>query len=313
MEFRRLGRTGLQVSRVALGSGGANRLGQMRGATSAEIGALVGTALDLGINFFDTAPVYADSERLLGETLAATPRDDYVVATKFHPGYDGPLPTAATLVESVEESLRRLRIETLDVLFLHAVIPERYQAATEELVPAMVGLQERGAVRFLGITEAQIRDPGHATLELALGDGTFDVVMAAYNILNQSSAVRLFDLASAGDIGVIVMTAVRRALANPALLEERLSDAVARQLIDAEALPPHDPLGWLIHDGVDSVAAAAYKFAAAPDQVATVLTGTADRLHLAQNVAAVLGAPLPASDMDRLRSVFAGLAEPLAE
>ena len=75
MEYRRLGRTGLNVSTLSLGSGGPNRFGQSLYAPAKNIIRLVRYALELGINFFDTASTYGQSESLLGEALQGVPRD----------------------------------------------------------------------------------------------------------------------------------------------------------------------------------------------------------------------------------------------
>ena len=83
MEYRRLGRTGLEVSLVGLGTGGPSQLGQTRGTSRDEVRAFVRRALDLGINYFDTAPVYHDSEALLAHALDGVARDETVVATKY--------------------------------------------------------------------------------------------------------------------------------------------------------------------------------------------------------------------------------------
>ena len=85
VEYRQLGRTNLSVSLLGIGSGGANRLGQRHGSDRTDSHRLVRHALDLGINFFDTAPTYGDSESLLGEALAGVPRQSYVLGTKFAP------------------------------------------------------------------------------------------------------------------------------------------------------------------------------------------------------------------------------------
>ena len=79
MEYRRLGRTGLNVSMLSLGSGGPNRFGQSRYTPRNGILRLVRHALELGINFFDTASSYGQSESMLGKALQGIPRDSYYV------------------------------------------------------------------------------------------------------------------------------------------------------------------------------------------------------------------------------------------
>jgi len=82
-------------------------------------------------------------------------------------------------------------------------------------------------------------------------------------------------------------------------------------LIPRDALPDDDPLGWLVKGAVTSLPAAGYNYVAAHPAVGMALTGTSNIDHLEENVAAILGPPLPEADMARLRSVFGQIWEPL--
>lgn len=309
MKFRRLGRTGLDVSRLSLGTGGPNRMGQKHGADRGDMIGLVHGALELGVNLFDTSPRYMDSEVILGEALRGVERDRYFLTTKFHPGYQGPIPDAAELAESVQSSLGRLAADHIDVLFLHSVTPDRYEAAIDMLVPEMERLRNEGLIRYLGITESPIYDPKHRSLVRAIQEGHFDAVMAIYNLLNQTVADELLPAAATADVGVIGMIAVGRQLSSHKQVEALLRDWVDQGLID----PTHpDGLRWLVSGDVRSLADAAYRFAAAPSGMTSVLTGTADPNHLSDNAASILGPALPGPHVERLREMFAGLAEPVA-
>ncbi|MCY4352872.1 MAG: aldo/keto reductase, partial [Gemmatimonadetes bacterium] len=79
MEYRILGRTGLKVSIIGIGGGGPTQMGQKTGVDQAGVNRLVQRALDLGINFFDTAAAYGESETILGNALKGVPRDDYIL------------------------------------------------------------------------------------------------------------------------------------------------------------------------------------------------------------------------------------------
>ena len=107
------------------------------------------------------------------------------------------------------------------------------------------------------------------------------------------------------------MIAVRRVLSIPERLREVIADLVARGQLPADAVPPDDPLGWLVHGDVTSVVDAAYRFARHPSEVATVLTGTSRPEHLDANVAAILQGPLSARDRQRVRDLFGHLEEAL--
>src|SRR5881394_736277 len=111
MQYRTLGRTGLRVSLASLGTGGDSRLGQATHANGEESVRVVRRALELGINLFDTAPFYMDSERLLGAALQGVPRDSYYLSTKVVPRRRRALATPHDVVASCEESLRRLRTD----------------------------------------------------------------------------------------------------------------------------------------------------------------------------------------------------------
>jgi aryl-alcohol dehydrogenase-like predicted oxidoreductase len=148
MQYRNLGRSGLQVSVVGLGCnnfGGRLEIDQTR--------AVVDKALDLGINLFDTADVYGGagkSEEQLGEVLKGR-RDQVVLATKFaSPMGDGPMKRGASrryIVQAVEDSLRRLQTDYIDLYQIH-----RPDASTpiEETLRALDDLVHAGKVRYIG-------------------------------------------------------------------------------------------------------------------------------------------------------------------
>jgi L-galactose dehydrogenase len=315
MEYRRFGRTGLQVSLMGLGTGGPSQLGQGSGVPEAEAAGVVRRALDLGVNLIDTAAGYRESEAILGRALRGIPRDRYVLCTKFSPvegrggrGADaeggGELKAEGALAESLERSLSRLQIDHVDVFQLHGVAPEWYARVRDRFVPAARRLQEQGKARFLGLTESFALDDRHETLALGLADDLWDAMMVGYNLLSPMPEEHVLPEAERRDVGILVMCAVRRAIARPERLAELVANLKARGELAPDALPDVGPLDWLVRDGVPSVTAAAYKYAAGHPGVSCVLTGTAHVHHLEENVAAVLGAPLPASDRERLVALF---------
>ena len=80
-------------------------------------------------------------------------------------------------------------------------------------------------------------------------------------------------------------------------------------MLAKDALPGDDPLGWLIDAETPTAIAAGYKFAAEPEAITTVLTGTSSLKHLRENAEAILGKPLPREKSERLRALFGGIAE----
>lgn len=319
MDYRRFGRTGLRVSVMGLGSGGPSQLGQSSGVAEDEARRVVRRALDLGINLIDTAADYKESEAILGRALADVPRDRYVLCTKFNPvrSYDGSddslLKGEADLVASVEHSLARLGTDHVDVLHLHGIRPEWYERVRDRFVPVMRRLREQGKTRFLGLTESFSVDSERQTLRRALADDLFDALMVGYNLLTPGPEDDVLPEARRRDVGIVVMCAVRRRIGRPELLAALIAELRDRGELPRGALPETGPLDWLVHDGVESVTAAAYQYAAAHPAVSCVLTGTAKLAHLEANVRAILGGPLPAADAARLRALFGPVGRKLGD
>ena len=153
MQFRPLGRTGLQLSSLSFG---ASSLGQeFRTVDFDEALRSVHVALDLGMNFIDTSPFYGRglSECLLGIALRGVPRDRYYLGTKL--GRYGPTQfdfSAKRVVESVEISLQRLGVDYLDIMLCHDIEFVDMAMVVEETIPALKAIQQQGKVRFVGVS-----------------------------------------------------------------------------------------------------------------------------------------------------------------
>ena len=153
MQRRPLGRTGLQVSIV--GFGGSPLGSVFRPVSQVEANGIVAAALDVGINYFDTAPFYGATaaESALGRALAGVPRENYVMATKV--GRYGPKEfdfSAARMERSVDESLARLRCGHIDLIQVHDLEFGSLEQVWSETLPALDRLRASGKVRFVGIT-----------------------------------------------------------------------------------------------------------------------------------------------------------------
>ncbi len=324
LEYRRLGRTNLDVSVLSLGSGGPNQFGQVRYVRRSMIKDLVREALDLGVNFFDTAPAYGDAETWLGDALQHLPRDRYILATKIMPPRGQNLMRPEEVRPLVEKSLKRLRVDEVDLFQLHRVTSESYQATIEHLLPELERMRSEGKIRFLGITESSTQDPGHQMLQRALQDDFFDAIMLAYHPSNMTAADTVLPLARGKDVGVVVMGAARQLV--PRSMGQRLR-LLPRALMGLAIRPP-DParvsrrlldLGSLLRPNLARSAgsvprssegpplrlpASSYTFALSHPAVTTVLTGTNDPAHLRENVDAALAPPLTAQDLDRLHRLM---------
>ena len=301
MKYRTLGRTDQRVSLLSLGSGGASRLGQASNASRQDMQRFVRHALDLGINLIDTAPVYEESEAILGEALAGVPRDSYLLCTKFGAGRGDPQPGA--LRASLERSLTRLRTDAVDVMFLHGVTPTNYDQSMR-FVDELRQAQQDGLTRWLGATEVYEWDPSHSALERALGENVFDVMMVGHNLLTPGGLTSFIPAAASQNVGLMVMCAVRTVITTPELLGATIREWKADGALAPDAVPDEAPLDWVLGPEVETIADAAYKFAAESPAVATVLTGTGNIDHLEANVRAVLGPPLPGDVSKRLRDIF---------
>src|SRR5215204_6203172 len=156
MDYRALGKTDLKVSVAGLGCGGNSRLGLGRGASVDDCVAVVRTAVDLGVNFLDTAEAYG-TEEIVGAAARSYDRDKLVISTKaiFRGGGD----TAETVTQKVNAALRRLGLDYVDIFHFHAVNPATYEHHRDVLAPALVRLKEQGKVRHVGLTETGPRDP----------------------------------------------------------------------------------------------------------------------------------------------------------
>ena len=197
MQTVTLGRTGLTVSAVGLGCGGHSRLGMANGADEAHASDVVAAAIDLGIDFIDTARAYG-TEGAVARAIRGR-RDSVVLSTKALPAGAAGLLSAAQLRESLELSLSRLGTDYVDVFHLHGVLADQYAHCAEVLLPELVRAKAAGKLRFIGITERFGTDTDHAMLGRALPDDHFDVIMVGHNLLNPSARRSVFPLTRAND------------------------------------------------------------------------------------------------------------------
>ena len=160
MHARTLGQDGLQVSALGFGCMGMSQSYGPNPGDRDEMIALLRTAVDHGVTFFDTAEVYGPfhNEELVGEALRPL-RDQVVIATKFGFSYDdagrqvGLSSHPDAIRRAVDGSLRRLGIETIDLLYQHRVDPE---TPIEDVAGTVKGLVEEGKVRHFGLSEAGV-------------------------------------------------------------------------------------------------------------------------------------------------------------
>src|SRR5205823_59127 len=231
MEYTTLGRTGLKVSVAGLGCGGFSRLGLGTGKTEANAIAIIRAALDLGVNLFDTAAAYG-TETVLGKALKAVPREEVVIATKAPFNVSHPNASAASAVASLDNSLRELATDYIDIYQLHGVAPAAYDHAHDVIAPALIRQKDKGKFRHLAITETAPHDPEHRMLQRAVPDGMWEVAMLGFHMMHQNARDAVFPLTREHRVGTLLMFAVRNIFSRPGQLA-----ATMRELAAAGELP----------------------------------------------------------------------------
>lgn len=304
MQYRKLGNTGVDVSLLSYGTGGPSQFGQKTGVDDAGREALVNRAIELGVNLFDTAEAYEGAEVLLEKALRGHSRDSHLIATKWtYRLADGPVTDPAEIVRSLEQSLKRLNTDYVDIFQIHGVIEEHYDHVANIYIPAMQKLQEQGKTRFLGITEMLTMDPKHEGMSLAMEKhpDVWDSVMLKYGIMNQWAAKRSLPLAGSSSTGILNMAPVRLTLTRPEKLQERMNEWGEDEGGNA--------LDWLSSGDSAELIRKGYQFAAEPSEITTVISGTSSIDHLEQNVAALDGT-LTDEEFSKLKSAYGDSASP---
>jgi 1-deoxyxylulose-5-phosphate synthase len=198
MRYRRLGSSDLDVSEISLGSW----LTYGGGVPGTQAEACVAKAFDVGINFLDTANVYArgGAEAFLGQVLAGRPRDSYVLATKLYFPMNGDRGLSREQVfKQIDASLARLRTEYVDLYQCH-----RYDWDTplEETMEALTEVVRQGKARYLGFSEWPA-ERIQAALELP-GVEKFVSSQPQYSLLSREPEREIFDLCARNGISQIV-------------------------------------------------------------------------------------------------------------
>jgi aryl-alcohol dehydrogenase-like predicted oxidoreductase len=210
MDYRSLGRTGMHVSPLCLGAMMFGAWGERDHDVSIKI---IHQALDAGINFIDTADVYSqgESEEIVGKALAGGPRDEVIVATKFHGQMGVPSGERGDpnqrgnsrrwIISEVENSLRRLQTDWIDLYQVHRPEPE---TDVEETLSALTDLQRQGKIRAFGSSTF----PAHEMVEAQWvaerrGLGRFVTEQPPYSILARGIEADVLPVAERYRMGVI--------------------------------------------------------------------------------------------------------------
>ena len=207
MEYRNLGRTGLRVSTVCMGT---MTFGYQTDRDESH--RILNTAADAGVTFYDCADVYplgspdvGASEEILGEWLATRPRESIVLATKCHaamgPGPNDRGNSRAHILNAVDASLRRLGTDYIDLYQLHQ--PDRH-TPIEETLQALDDLVRWGKVRYVGTSNFKAWQLATSFgVSARLGLTRFDCEQPRYNMLYRAPEEELLPLARAEGLGII--------------------------------------------------------------------------------------------------------------
>ena len=274
MEYRTLGRTGLRVS--ALSFGASSLGGVFRDIDEAEGIRAVHAAIDLGINFIDVSPYYGltRAETVLGRALEGIPRDRYYLATKVGRYGDAEFDFSARRVTaSVEESLRRLNLDRIDIIQCHDIEFGGLDQIVQETIPALRQLQNQGKVGFVGVTGLPLRIFARVT-ERAVIDTV--LTYCHYSLNDDSLATVVPRLLSQG-IGVINASPLSMGLLSDrgAPAWHPATDEIRSACARAAA--------YCRERGTD-IARLAIRFSVSNPDIATTLVGTASPANLARNV-----------------------------
>jgi aryl-alcohol dehydrogenase-like predicted oxidoreductase len=306
MHYRTLGRTGLQVSDI--GFGAMTIGGEIFGATDdQESLRAVHHALDLGMNFIDTADAYGrgHSEELLAHVLK-TRRKDIILATKggnqftvrqglrnFDPDY---------ITSALEQSLKRLQIETIDLYQLHNPSPEVMRQG--DIFERLDRFKQEGKIRFYGVSLEKTADG-----IVAIETGKPDTLQVVYNILHQDPEEELFPLARKANVGIIARVPLERGV-----LSGRFKDSgeffhkdwrrgVFPEVELAQVHAAVDKLQFLMHGDVPNLAQGALRFILSNPTVSSVIPGIRTVKQAEANIAAS-GKQLPPADLAKLGELY---------
>ncbi|MDO9443872.1 MAG: aldo/keto reductase [Dehalococcoidia bacterium] len=293
---RTLGRTGLDVTQ--LGYGAMELRGAPRGPelNDEQAGAVLNAVLDAGINFIDTSPDYGRSEELIGMHLAGR-RDEFILASKCGcpVGEAGTgarhIYTRENVIASVEQSLRRMKVDQLDLVQFHGG-PSRAILEEHGAIEALRDLQQQGKVRFIGVSATLPNLPELIAMDV------FDEFQIPYSALQREHEAVITAAAKAGAGTVIRGGVAKGAPADDKPWNLTRPDGVA---LTAEAAFTSGEIHerWEragLEDLVQGIGKMPFmlRFTLTHPDLHTTIVGTSDPAHVFANVEAAKAGPLPA-------------------
>ncbi|MEV4513430.1 aldo/keto reductase [Dactylosporangium sp. NPDC049525] len=295
MQYRPLGRTGLSVSEIGYGAWGIGGSAWI-GAREDESVRALHRAIELGVNFIDTARGYGQSERIVGRVVRDHLGDHLYVATKvppkngIWPAPDGVDPAETFpgehIRDSVETSLRASGLDAFDVLQFHVWSDE--WVGRGDWLETIAALKQEGKIRFFGVSINDY-EPDNA-LEL-VRTGQVDTVQVIYNVFHQQPQERLLPACAQHDVGVIVRVALDEGGLTGQLRADTTfpeGDFRNRYFGGNRLAQVEQRVDALVADldiGADDVAEAALRFVLAAPAVSTVIAGMRSVRNVERNAA----------------------------
>lgn len=313
MRYRELGKTGLKVSEIGFGGWGIGGA-WWSGANDEESLRSMKQALELGVNFLDTAPNYGDgrSEQLIGAALRGWSGPAYV-ATKVNPknmkwpaAQGTPLAEvfpADWIISSTEKSLKNLGREQIDIQLLHVWLDE--WAGLDEWKEACLRLKTQGKVKSFGVSLNYPLKPDYGAQSIATG--LIDCCEVVYNIYERAPEDGLFQLALDRKVGIIVKSPLDegaltgRVTPETVFPEGSFQDFYFHGDRKQEVARRAKALEFLLHDGCETLSEAALRFCLSHQAVSTIIVGMRKPAHAQENVRASDQGRLPAADLAKLK------------
>jgi len=313
MKYRTLGRTGLKVSEISQGTWafGNNVYG---GVDEKQGIATIHEGIDLGINLMDTAPQYGTdkqdgvAEIVLGNALKGK-RDKVFISTKF-----GRNPCIAggssqfykqRVIDSVEESLKRLQTDHIDILFFHS--PFSINEIQDDVWEGLEQVKKQGKIRFVGHSISMFQDTEHMAREWA-ADGRIDLVQVVLSLMNREAEQLVNDFHDM-NIGVVAReclangflagvftkhTVFKKGTLNARYTKEELADRIDQV----------NAFEFLVRDDITHMAQAALRWVLDQKGVSTVLSGAKNNMELLGATTASNAKPLTSQELEKAKRLL---------
>jgi aryl-alcohol dehydrogenase-like predicted oxidoreductase len=308
MKYKILGKTGLSVSTVGLGTMvHAGHFGPMKDEESLSA---IDAALELGVNFIDTSDAYGAgySETLLGNALKGR-RDKVIIATKGGNVMTGPnrgkrIFTSEYIDGVLHDSLERLQTDYIDLYQLHNPTVDVIERG--EVWEVLERRKKEGKIRHYGVSINTLEE-GIA----AVKDGRSETIQTEYNLLAQEPAEAFFSLAQAANVGIIARVPLKRGILTGKMTaadEQRFQgEDVRARSFKGEAfrkeLAKAEQLRFLVHGPVQSLVQAAIAFCVAHPAVSITIPGARNAAQMRENAAGA-DVTLPADDLEKVADLW---------